>query len=37
MRMPKDGEDLTDKVCVCSVGRPFIVTGRRTFEFAEKG
>lgn len=31
MRMPtNEYEDLTGKVCVCSVGRPFIVTGRGT-------
>ena len=35
MRMPEAGEDLTGKVCVCSVGRPFIVTGRHTFDFGE--
>lgn len=27
MRMPKENEDLVGKICVCSVGRPFIVTG----------
>jgi hypothetical protein len=26
--MPKENEDLFGKVCVCSVGRPFIVTGK---------
>jgi hypothetical protein len=35
MRMPKEGEDLTGKVCVCSVGRPFIVTGKAEFAFGE--
>lgn len=29
MRMPEEGESLVGKVCVCSVGRPFIVTGTR--------
>ena len=28
MRMPFFGEDLVGKVCVCSIGRPAIVTGR---------
>lgn len=28
MRLPKKYENLIGKVCVCSVGRPFIVTGR---------
>lgn len=35
MRIPDQSEDLTGKVCVCSVGRPFIVTGKRTFDFGE--
>ena len=35
MRLPTPNEDLTGKVCVCSVGRPFIVTGRHTFKFGE--
>lgn len=35
MRMPEKNEDLIGKVCVCSVGRPFIVTGRQTFEWGE--
>lgn len=26
--MPEKNEDLVGKVCVCSVGRPFIVTGK---------
>ncbi len=35
MRMPKFNEDLVGKVCVCTVGRPFIVTGRKNdFDFA---
>jgi hypothetical protein len=29
MRMPNENEDLVGKVCVCSVGRPFIVTGKQ--------
>lgn len=33
MRMPRDQEDLVGKVCVCSVGRIAIVTGRRKFKF----
>lgn len=28
MRLPKENEDLVGKICVSSVGRPFIVTGR---------
>ena len=28
MRLPNKDEDLIGKVCVCTVGRPFIVTGR---------
>jgi hypothetical protein len=28
MRMPNEGEDLVGKICVCSIGRPAIVTGR---------
>lgn len=37
MRMPNDGEDLTGKVCVCSVGRPFIVTGRQDLDLGDAG
>jgi len=33
MRMPDKDEDLVGKVCVCSVGRVAIVTGRRMFKF----
>lgn len=33
MRLPNEGEDLVGKVCVCSVGRPAIVTGREGFPF----
>jgi hypothetical protein len=29
MRLPKTNEDLTGKVCVCSVGRPGIVLGKK--------
>lgn len=28
MRMPEKDEDLMGKVCVCTVGRAFIVTGK---------
>jgi len=35
MRMSKEGEDLTGKVGVCSVGRPFIITGKHAFDFGE--
>lgn len=35
MRMPKKDEDLTGKICVCSIGRPAIVTGKKTFEWGE--
>lgn len=35
MRMPNPNENLVGKVCVCTVGRPFIVTGSRDdFDFA---
>jgi len=30
MRTPLENENLIGKVCVCSVGRPFIVTGKTT-------
>jgi len=33
MRLPEKGEDLTGKVCVCSVGRVAVVCGRKDFEF----
>lgn len=33
MRMPNEGENLVGKVCVCSIGRPFIVTGTARFNF----
>lgn len=31
MRLKKEGENLVGKVCVCGVGRPFIVTGEKEF------
>ena len=35
MRFLKEGENLEGKVCVCTVGRPFIVTGTKDdFDFA---
>lgn len=35
MRLPKENESLMGKVCVCTVGRPFIVTGSKNdFDFA---
>jgi hypothetical protein len=33
MRLPEEKEDLIGKVCVCSVGRPFIVTGQQSFDW----
>jgi len=33
MRLSKEKEDLTGKIGVCSVGRPFIITGTQTFDF----
>ncbi len=35
MRMPEKSEDLAGKICVCSVGRPFIVTGTKTFAWGD--
>lgn len=35
IRIPQKDEDITGKVCVCSVGRPFVVTGKRRFDFGE--
>lgn len=32
MRMPEKNENLVGKICVCSVGRPFIVTGREKLD-----
>ena len=37
MRMPNEGEDLTGKVCVCTVGRAFIVTGKHTLNVDATG
>ena len=34
-RMPKEGEDLIGKVCVCSVGRPAIVVGKQEKKFGD--
>lgn len=31
MRIPRKDENLVGKVCVCTVGRPFIVTGTHAF------
>ena len=36
MRLPKEGENLIGKVCVCSIGRVGIVTGRGSFTSAIK-
>lgn len=36
MRLPKENEDLRGKVCICSVGRLFIVTGRTTIKLMDK-
>jgi len=33
MRIPEPDEDLIGKVCVCSVGRPAVVVGKRTFSW----
>ncbi len=30
MRLPVKDENLVGKICVCTVGRPFIVTGRKS-------
>lgn len=35
MRMPTEGEDLVGKICICSIGRIAIVTGKRTFDWGE--
>lgn len=35
MRIPEENEDITGKVCVCSIGRAAIVTGRFTFQWGE--
>ena len=33
--MPKASENLVGKICVCSVGRPFIVTGTKRFPWGD--
>jgi len=33
MRLPEQNENLVGKVCVCTVGRPFIVTGTHVFDW----
>jgi hypothetical protein len=33
--MSEANEDLVGKVCCCSVGRPAIVVGKKTFDFGE--
>jgi hypothetical protein len=33
MRLPEENENLIGKVAICSVGRPGIITGRKTFDF----
>ena len=35
MRIPNEDENLIGKVCVCTVGRPFIVTGTKTFAWGK--
>jgi len=35
MRLPKKDENLVGKICVCTVGRPAIVTGKKTFDWGE--
>lgn len=35
MRLPLQNEDLTGMICVCTIGRPGIVTGRKIFEWGE--
>ena len=35
MRLSTEKEDLTGKICVCSVGRIAIVTGKHKFDFGE--
>jgi hypothetical protein len=35
MRLPNENEDLVGKVCVCSVGRPGVVVGRKTCDFGD--
>jgi len=35
MRMPTKDENLVGKICVCSIGRPAIVIGRKKFVFGD--
>jgi len=35
MRLPESNEDLVGKICVCTAGRPAIVTGKKTFDWGE--
>lgn len=35
MRFPEKDENLIGKVCICSVGRIAVVSGRQRFEFGE--
>lgn len=35
MRLPKKSEDLVGKICVCTVGRVGIVTGRKKFDWGD--
>lgn len=36
MRFPEPNEDITGKVCICSVGRVAVVAGKKYFDFAGK-
>ena len=36
MRIPEPQEDLVGKICVCSIGRPAIVVGRKPCQFGAK-
>jgi hypothetical protein len=36
MRLPESFEDLTGKVCVCSIGRIAVVTGQKVLTFNNK-
>lgn len=35
MRMPEVNEDLTGKVCICSIGRIFVVSRRKALDFGD--
>lgn len=35
MRMPNKDEDLIGKICVCSVGRPAIIVGKKTYDWGD--